>query len=453
LSASTPDWMKFDEDELEGDSSWLPEPVSAANKSYTFYDNTVEVFFDPVPHVYYKFNDEGVREDIDGVTTVLHVISKPYLVPWAAKLTVETLKSLMFNPDGRMKNFSTEELFAWMDIAKKKHKEKLNEAGDIGKLAHNALELAIQHAIDNTGGVVLEQPIVKPDEYLPTTAENLRKAQNCADRAFEWMQNHNVRWLHTERKIYSKEYNYSGTLDGDALIDSCNDRFCKGCRGRVFKDRRAITDWKSSNQLSDEYAYQTAAYQFAHIEEFPDLYIPDRWIMRLGKEEGDFECWYIPSDYFEADFNAFLAALNLYRSTEEIGERRSRENREFTAFKRAVKKAEREAAEELEKKQKAEARAALKLAKEEWDTKRKQFYKNLRDQKIKKDEAELQTEAAFPKADRPGSKEETDAADTGMLQGPVNTAATLYTGPTLNVPPTKTPVEVVVPKGQWKWKP
>lgn len=469
MSTTIPSWMQFDEDIEQDDSgsAWLPETPGEQNKSYKFYNDTVEVFFDPTPHVYYKFDDKGEREDIDGVTTVLHVISKPYLVPWAAKLTIETLKALMFYPDGTMRNFSTEQLFAWFDQAKKAHKEKLNEAGDIGKLAHNALELSIQHAIDHTNGVVLERPIVKGDPYQPPTEENLRKAQNCADRAFEWMQNHNVRWLHTERKIYSREFNYSGTLDGDALIDSCNDRFCKGCRRRVFKDRRAITDWKSSNQLSDEYAYQTAAYLFAHVEEFPDLYIPDRWIMRLGKEEGDFEAWYIPSDYFEADFNAFIAALNLYRSTEEIGKRRSAENREFTAFKRAVKKAEREAAEELEKAQRAAARETLKAAKEKWDTDRKAFYKDLRAQKIPKAEAELQTEAVFPKANRPGAKDDSAVSSNGDITESQRTAASAEsyrTGTSEQEPVAKTenvPVRehkqpaapIDVPKGKWSWKP
>jgi hypothetical protein len=392
-----PSWMQFDED--------LDDIEPEAPKSYKFYNDTIEVFFDPGPHVYYRYVN-GERRDIDGVTTVLGVIAKPFLVPWATKLTIETLKKRMFWPDGRLKNFSTEELLAWFKEAKDKHKERLNEAGDIGTLAHNALEDAIKHAIAVTNGVVQTCPIVKVDPVNPATEENIRKAQNCVNRAFEWMQAHNVRWLHTERKIYSLEFDYSGTLDGDALIDSCTDRFCKGCRGRVFKDRRAITDWKSSNHLSDSYAYQTAAYQFAHIEEFPDLYIPDRWIMRLGKEEGDFEAWYLPAEYFEADFEAFLAALQLYRSLDEIEERRKKETREFNELTRATKKAEKVEAVAAEKKAKTEAKDALKAAKQQWDTDRDIHYKNLRAQKFSVDDAKRLTEEKYPKANRPGAKEE-----------------------------------------------
>lgn len=405
-----PDWMRFDESDDD-----LNNPIPSSAKSYKFYNDTVEIFFDPGPHSYFKFNAEGKREELDSVTTVLSVIDKPYLKQWAVKLAIESLKSNMLQPDGRIKDFSTEELYAWFEEARYKHKEKLNEAGDIGHIAHNALEDAIQHAIDFTGGVVLNCPQVKDDPYNPAPPENLRKAQNCADRAFEWMVAHNVRWLHTERKTYSLEYNYVGTLDGDALIDSCTDRFCKGCRGRVFKDRRAITDWKSSNQLSDGYAYQTAAYQFSHIEEFAELEIPDRWIMRLGKEEGDFEAWYIPCEYFEADINAFLNALSLYRSLDEIQDRRSAEKKEFTAKVRAIKKTEKEAAELIEKVRKADDREALKKAKQTWDADRKTYYKSLRAGKMAPDAAELMAEERFPKANRPGAKEEaTEMSPNGV---------------------------------------
>lgn len=400
--------MKFDQD-----ANGAPLVSTEAPKSYKFYNDTVEIFFDPGPHTYYKFNKQGVREDIAGVTTVLgKAIDKPFLKVWAVKLAIETLKARMFDATNRLRQFSTEELMTWFKEAKDKHKEELNKAGDIGHLAHNALEKSIQYAIDHTNGVVLERPIVVPDQYQPATPENLTKAQNCADRAFEWMKAHNVRWLHTERKIYSLEYNYSGTLDGDALIDSCSDRFCKGCRGRVFKDRRAITDWKSSNHLSDSYAYQTAAYQFAHIEEFPDLYIPDRWIMRLGKEGGDFEAWYIPSEYFEADFEAFLNALNLYRSLEEIEARRKADKAAFREMVKMVKRAEKEAEEQRVRNEKAVAKEALKQAKVKWDADKKAYYKNLRANGMSTTDAERETEEKFPKSQRPGAKDEAAAEKT-----------------------------------------
>lgn len=404
-TTAVPDWLVFEEDLSQDPTSIVASALDAV-PSYKFYGNSIEIFFDDGPHIYYRFDEKGVQERLDSVTTVLGVINKPFLVPWAAKMVIETLKGLMFRSDGSIKDFTTEELLGWFQEAKNRHKHELNKAGDIGHLAHNALETSIKFAIENTKGIVLAAPTVVNDQFNPATEENISKAQNCANHAYKWMQDHNVRWLHTERKIYSRTYNYTGTLDGDALIDSCTDRFCKGCRGRSFKDRRAITDWKSSNHLADSYAYQTAAYQFAHIEEFPDLYIPDRWIMRLGKEEGDFEAWYLPDEYFEADFEAFLAAMNLYRSLEEIEGRRRSEKREFNEMVKATRKAERVAAEEAEKIRKAEEREALATAKKNWDASAATYYKTLRDIKIPKVDAERQRDEKFPKSQRPGAKEE-----------------------------------------------
>lgn len=438
-----PTWMVFDETSEE---SW--SPTTTVDKSYKFYDGSIEIFFDVANHEYYRFNDEGDREIIDGVTTVLNVINKPYLKEWAVKLAIEAIRQRMMEPDGALVHLGTEDFLALLHEAKNKHKEKLNEAGDIGTLAHNSLEVAIQFAIDNTNGVVLACPTVPANDGIPE--ENTRKAQNCVNAAFKWMQDHNVRWLHTERKIYSLKYNYCGTLDGDALIDSCNDKFCKGCRGRQFKDRRAITDWKSSNQLSDSYAYQTASYQFAHIEEFGNLYIPDRWIMRLGKEDGDFEAWYLPDVYFEPDFNAFLAALNLYRSLDEIEERRRIEKREWTELVKAEKKAAKAAEDAAEKKRKAKEREDLVAAKKQWDADKKSFYKNLRAQKIAVAEAEKLTEAAYPPEARPGVK---DIISVESVSFESSSGETVTLAPTEFKAEIRKPPAPIAAPGTWVWKP
>jgi len=92
--------------------------------------------------------------------------------------------------------------------AKNAHKEILVEAGDIGHLAHKCLEDSIQHAIDHTGGIVLEL------RDLPEDA----KAKAAAEAGFAWMKKHNVRWVKTEQKIYSREHNYAGTMDGSAIV-------------------------------------------------------------------------------------------------------------------------------------------------------------------------------------------------------------------------------------------
>jgi translation initiation factor 2B subunit (eIF-2B alpha/beta/delta family) len=138
---------------------------------------------------------------------------------------------------------------------------------------------------------------------------------------------HNVRWLRTERKIYSRKYQYAGTLDGLATVDSCQD---VACCGRIYQDELSLIDWKSSNHLRTEYLYQTAAYQQAEQEEF-GCDIKARWILRLGKEDGKFEAWY--EQNFEQDFEAFLGCLNLYRANKAV-EKRMSDAKKLRTFKK-----------------------------------------------------------------------------------------------------------------------
>lgn len=383
MTTPLPAWMQIEPTDWDSDQiEELP--------GYNFYNNTIKIHFDPAAHVYYRFDDEGVRHDIDGVTSVLGVISKPFLIPWATKLCIETLQGHLVNKEtGAINSFTTEELMAWMHEAKNKHRERLETAGDIGHIAHDCLEKSIQYAIDHTEGIVLKLYGLPQDE----TPENVM-AINCVLAAWDWMKGHNVRWLATERKIYSKEYNVAGTEDGVCIVDSCSDLKC--CRGRLFRDHKAIADWKSSNQLSDSYAYQLAIYQFAQIEEFGE-FIPDRWCLRLGKLDGQFEPWYLPSDYFEADLNAFLAALNLYRSLKEITARRSKDKAELRAILKTIKteaKAAEKAQEQSERKLAREvSKLATKARKEAADVE----YKRLRDSGLSPTEAKL---IAYPKKEK-----------------------------------------------------
>lgn len=386
-SNTLPDWMKveseWDDDEVEQ----LP--------GYKFYNDTVTLYFDPGPHVYFRYDEEGNRVNVDGVTTVLDVINKPFLKAWAAKLAVEFVKDSMLLPDGRFKAFSTEEFLAMLQEAKGQHKVRLDIAGDIGHIAHDILETSIKYAIEHTKGIVLELKGL-PEEDTP----NNRMAINCANHAFKWMQDHNVRWLATERKVYSEEFDVAGTTDGICIVDSCSDLECKGCRGKVFKDRKAIADWKSSNQLADSYAYQTAIYQFAQIEEFGD-YIPDRWVLRLGKEIGDFEPWYLPDTYFEADLEAFLAARQLYRSLKEITDRRQQDGREYRAIVNERKRVAREARKAQERLESAERMAAKKEATRLRNEAKDELYKGLRAKGMSVTDAKAEVALKFPKEEKP----------------------------------------------------
>ena len=233
------------------------------DESYYFYNHTEELRYDKEEHKYFRVDPElGNLIELQGVTTVLKIIDRSAaLVPWGAKMVVEKLLRLI--PLKGEDEFHSP-LLAPMTLedftkiameAKTAPRDRLVEAGDIGHIAHQCLEDSINYAIDHTNGVVLELREIPEDE----------KAKSCSEAGFAWMKAHNVRWLCTERKIYSKKHAYAGTTDGLAWIDSCDNL---SCCSEKYVDHLGLVDWKSSNDLHTEYCLQCAAYLQALIEEF-----------------------------------------------------------------------------------------------------------------------------------------------------------------------------------------
>lgn len=289
--------------------------------TYSFYNGTVELEFDDATHTYYR-EINGVLVPQPGVTHVCHILDHSvYLMPWACKMMAVKLFRTMPTKDGLIPQMPWGKFVQLVEESKNARTERFEHAADIGNLAHDWLQTAIQAAIDENDGIVTAIPELENEQ-----------AQNCARAALDWMEKHNVRWLKTERKIYSKQYGFAGTMDGLATVDSCTNPIC--CP-RWFIDELSIIDWKTSNYLQAEYLYQTAAYQHAYQEEF-GADIDSRWILRLGKEDGKFEPWYETD--FEQDFAAFLACLELYKMHKSVDQRLREAKKLKTFTKREEKK-------------------------------------------------------------------------------------------------------------------
>ena len=332
------------------------DKFTTLTESYWFYKETIELRFDKEDHKYYKVDpDLGNLIEQHGVTNTVHIVDRSVaLVPWAAKKTIEKLlrtvpvitkDTVLYVPEMTLEDFTK-----LVMEAKNAHKEILVEAGDIGHIAHKCLEDSIQHAIDHTDGVVKELLYIPEDE----------KAASCARAALSWMQQHNVRWIKTEQKIYSREHEYAGTMDGSAFVDSCDD---PSCCAKPFKDHRSLIDWKSSNYLYIEYCYQTASYLAAEVEEY-GIPFDDRWILRLGKNEeeaGKFEPWYLDGSTFAEDFAGFLACLNLTKLVDSVTARMQAQKKGVREAKKKQKAEQKEIAKMQEKIQKEAERAQKKL--------------------------------------------------------------------------------------------
>jgi hypothetical protein len=320
---------------------------------YSFYNGEVTIIYNDEEHSYSRLTAEG-EVLIPGVTTVVKIIDKSAaLTQWAANMATGYIRLKLSelagvfaleNP-GQTRLFGIPEVELLLEEARYHYKDIRDQAGDVGKLAHHCLEKSIKKALE-ADGVVKELVDTPEDE----------KARSCVQAALDWMLAHRVRWIATERKVYSRQYDYAGTEDGRAYVSGCGDPLC--CP-TPFEDVLSVIDWKSSNRLYDEYRFQTAAYEHADEEEL-GVDIKERWILRLGKEDGEFEPWHLTEDEFEHDFQTFLDALDLYNDIEKL----KQTTRDKKAAKKAAAKAEKEAAKAAEKEAKAEAKAAAKLEKQ-----------------------------------------------------------------------------------------
>lgn len=297
--------------------------VSEAPTDHYFYNGTEHLRFYPSEHIYRLVRLEE-ELDQDGTTNVVHIIDKSNaLIPWGCKVACEKfLGSIGDYIDGLgMVYIDASDLEALVVSAKSAHKERLDEAAEVGKRAHTWIERYIRH-----------------DEPNPESDDS--RVASCCRSALRWIGRHNVRFLRTEHKVYSRLYGYAGTMDGLALCDSCDD---VSCCPAPFKDRLSLIDWKSSNQLNLEYLMQVAAYKAAYQEEFV-VEIIDEWIIRMGKEDDAFETWHIGPEDFDRDFQGFLCCLELTRTARDIKQRMQDVRGRVRAEEKKVAKIAKEAA-------------------------------------------------------------------------------------------------------------
>jgi hypothetical protein len=306
---------------------------------YWFYNHTVKLVFDQSVWTYYKVLADGSLEAKDGVTGVLKIIDKSEaLMRWAVKTALARTKKLLmdggyvYSDDaGVVKKLFESVLDDILTQAKKADREDLEAAGEIGHQAHEWIENVIKSILCGDGDRRLEL-----FAKLPTD----ERAANACIAAIAWMSEHNVRWISTERKVFSLQYGYAGTMDGLATVDSCSDRTC--CPSE-FRNRLSLIDWKTSNYLYITYLMQAACYQHAFQEEMGEK-VEDRWIIRLGKDDAEFDPWHVEGEKdFCEDFHGFLCALALYKSVHSIEDRVSEFKATRVKARRAIAKELRDA--------------------------------------------------------------------------------------------------------------
>jgi len=233
-------------------------------------------------HAYYL---DGKK--MSGVTTVLGVLAKPALIGWAARMAVEYIKESTKVEDGFTESFEEAEWESILDLAKNAHAQKRDKAADRGTDVHALVEEYVKECIEEHSGY--------PRVGFPDKSDKMFYA------FVEWAQDNNIKFIASEKKIFSKKL------------------FCAGTVDLVFeKDgRKYVGDVKTMKKLWDRTPFFQCAGYMLMLEEMGEKF-DGSCIINISKETNKLTAYY--TENHDRDKECFLAALKLYRNLKDINE-------------------------------------------------------------------------------------------------------------------------------------
>lgn len=250
---------------------------------------------------------DGSGNKIASVTSFTGVINKPFLVPWATELGAATVaEGLGVVPMGY---FSAEEDKSerkrkWNDLLKEiKNKQITTNAIDVATIiiAGKGRHSEVKEVAADIGTEIhrLVSQWIKGKGKVKVQIPTDEKTRNGFLAFMKFQEEYKIKWIESERLVYSKKHNFAGTLDAV---------------GKIGKDT-VLIDFKSSKRLYPENAFQAAGYQIAYEEEMK-VKMDYKMIIRFGKEDGEFEI----KEYRDSakDKNAFIGCMYLKRRLDDL---------------------------------------------------------------------------------------------------------------------------------------
>jgi len=214
---------------------------------------------------------EGFSEPFPSVTTVLGIINKPALVPWARNMALESVKETLY--DHLEESVESQWVEDIIEQARRRPDQIRDQAADFGTRAH----------------ILIEQIIQGLEPEIPAEMEPVVQSFTS------WRQDAGLDIQLTETMVYSGKYRYAGAMDAVAY------------QGGTL----VALDWKTGNGLYPEHLLQVAAYAKA-LEEMSGEPVTEAWAVRFGKKTPEFEARKVRN--LDTAFNAFRAALYLWRA-------------------------------------------------------------------------------------------------------------------------------------------
>jgi PD-(D/E)XK nuclease superfamily len=235
---------------------------------------------------------DGRFYNVDGelypsVTHILSAISKPALVPWAARVEREAVSEAATALYGELSAGGQPYPASWFAAALaaklgtvKAHQRTLAKAGDIGTEAHQAIEWLLRTALGAEAG---PKPVISAPARIAVAAFKA------------WALEVQLKPILIERIVYSKTHRYAGTLDLLARVNGV----------------LTTIDFKTGKAVYAEAHLQAAAYGAALLE-MGYREPAQSLIVRLPKVAGDPPVEVVPVADPAALLPVFLATRQLW---------------------------------------------------------------------------------------------------------------------------------------------
>ena len=244
-------------------------------KKHTLKNNII-LSYNEDKHMYYV-NDQKV-ESVTGICS--RGLQKPNLVNWLVATPLNEVKRLINEKLDNNEPLDRAGLERIFKTAKEKTNKIKEDAGLVGTVVHGLIE-------DFLKGKDI------PKQSDPAVV-------NCWNLFLDWWNKQEYKVVELEKKIYSKKYNYAGTLD------------------LVVKDKKGnlvLMDIKTSNFISFDYFLQLNAYKFAYEEETGSK-VSKSFIVKLSKKDAEIEIKEIPLN--KKLFNAFIGAKYVMEQMQSV---------------------------------------------------------------------------------------------------------------------------------------
>jgi len=195
-------------------------------------------------------------EQKPGVTTVLGVLNKPFLIPWANKLGLQGIDSTKYR----------------------------DAMGGIGTLTHQMIMDHLTRLKTDTG------------QY---SKQDIGMAENCFLSYLEWEKTHPIKPILVEKPLVSDIYGYGGTPD------------CIAYDG----DNLELIDFKTGKAIYPEMFYQVAAY--IQLAKEHGYNVNSARILRIGRDDNEgFEERLTKK--WDKEFEVFKHCLAIYQLQKEL---------------------------------------------------------------------------------------------------------------------------------------